>query len=404
MKIALLVLLALFNTTFPQKNNFVYTEGKEIMTPEGKPLLLKGINLGNWLVPEGYMFHFKEANSPRLINEVLCELIGPDKAKDFWTEYRNNYITQEDIKFIKKIGLNSVRIPFNYRLFVLNDDPGKLEGPGYSMLDNVINWCKTEGVYIILDMHCAPGGQTGDNIDDSYGYPYLFENDVSQNLTVAIWHKITERYKDEQIIIGYDLLNEPIATYFDSTKFNPLLEPLYKLIVKSIREADKNHIIFLGGAQWDSNFSMFGKPFDKNLVYTFHRYWSDTTQSVVQEFVDFRDKFNVPMWLGESGENTDEWISSFRTLLERNNFGWCFWPYKKLDSNRGIVSIPMTKEWDTIIQFANNDRSTFEKIRKSRPSKEIVKKALEEYLKNSLFKNCIINKGYIEALGMNSRR
>ena len=56
------------------------------MTPDGKPLLLKGINLGNWLVPEGYMFHFKEANSPRLINEVLCELVGPAKAKDFWKE------------------------------------------------------------------------------------------------------------------------------------------------------------------------------------------------------------------------------------------------------------------------------------------------------------------------------
>ena len=93
-----------------------------------------------------------------------------------------------------------------------------------------------------------PGGQTGDNIDDSYGYPYLFENEQSQNLTAAIWHKIAERYKDEQIIIGYDLLNEPIATYFDSAKFNPLLEPLYKQIVKSIREADKNHINLFRGS------------------------------------------------------------------------------------------------------------------------------------------------------------
>ena len=138
-------------------------------------------------------------------------------------------------------------------------------------------------------------------------------------------------------------------------------------------------------------------------MYTFHRYWSDTTQSVVQEFVDFRNKFNVPMWLGESGENTDEWISSFRRLLEKNNFGWCFWPYKKLESNRGIISIRMPKEWDAVIQFANDDRSTFEKIRKSRPSNEIVKKALAEYLKNCRFKNCIINKGYIEALGMNNK-
>ena len=179
-------------------------------------------------------------------------------------------------------------------------------------------------------MHAAPGGQTGDNIDDSWGYPFLFESAESQELTVNIWRKIAARYRDEPTVIGYDLLNEPIAHYFDTVSLNPKLEPLYRKIVAGIREVDRNHIIFLGGAQWDTNFKVFGPPFDDKLAYTFHKYWMDVNQQAIQEYLDFRDKYNVPVWMGESGENTDEWIGSFRTLLERNNVGWCFWPYKKL--------------------------------------------------------------------------
>ncbi len=39
-----------------QQKKFFHTRGKEIISPEGKPFLIKGTNLGNWLVPEGYMF------------------------------------------------------------------------------------------------------------------------------------------------------------------------------------------------------------------------------------------------------------------------------------------------------------------------------------------------------------
>lgn len=119
-------------------------------------------------------------------------------------------------------------------------------------------------------MHCAPGGQTGDNIDDSFGYPFLFESPASQLQTIKIWRKLAEIYKDEPIVIGYDLLNEPIAHYFDKDKLNLTLEPLYKRITESIREVDKNHIIFLGGAQWNTNFEPFGPPFDDKLVYISH--------------------------------------------------------------------------------------------------------------------------------------
>jgi endoglucanase len=385
------------------QNSFVSIRGKEIIDANGEKLLLKGINLGNWLVPEGYMFKFENATSPRLIYEVFNQMLGPDEARKFWKEYRDNYIIYEDIKFLKQCGFNSVRVPFNYRLFVLNDNPLKLQGPGYKLLDNVINWCKKENIYVILDMHCAPGGQTGDNIDDSYGYPFLFENRESQDLTIAIWKKLAERYTDETIVIGYDLLNEPIAHYFNQDKLNPLLEPLYKKIVSAIREVDKNHLVFLGGSQWDSNFQIFGPPFDPKLVYTFHKYWTDSDESVIKEYMDFRVRYNVPIWLGESGENTYEWISDFRKTLERNEIGWSFWPYKKLDSERCIISIKKTEEYDRIIEFANGERTSFEDLRENRPDIEIVRKALTDYLENCKLQNCKINNEYLEALGLNQK-
>ncbi len=382
------------------QGRFVTVKGKQFISPAGKPLFLKGINLGNWLLPEGYMFKFKTANSPRRIKGVLNQLVGEDEANRFWTTYRNDYITREDIQFIKRAGFNSVRIPFNYRLLVTENDPHKLEGVGYGLLDRVVNWCKEENLYVVLDMHAAPGGQTGDNIDDSWGYPFLYDSPESQELTALIWQKLARRYRDETIILGYDLLNEPIPHFFDTAYLNPKLEPLYKRVVAAIRRVDQNHIIFLGGAQWDTNFKVFGPPFDDKLAYTFHKYWSETTPSVIQEYVDFSNRYNVPLWLGESGENTYEWISSFRTLLERNGIGWCFWPYKKLDAPSCVVSIRKPAGWDVISAFADRPRATFEEVRKNRPPKETAAKALNDYLQNIKFSNCRINEGYLKALGL----
>ncbi|NWF89898.1 MAG: cellulase family glycosylhydrolase [Ignavibacteriaceae bacterium] len=398
--LVLIFLLGFQISVFSQTDGFVSVKGKEFILPDGKSILLKGINLGNWLVPEGYMFHFQKTSSPRLIYDLFDVLIGEEEANKFWDAYRENYITKEDIHFIKSLGLNSIRIPFNYKLFVTDYPYRELKGVGYTLLNRVINWCKEENLYAIFDMHCAPGGQTGDNIDDSYGYPFLFESEESQQLMVDVWKRLAEIYKDETIVIGYDLMNEPIAHFYDKEKLNPKLEPLYKRITSAIREVDKNHIIFIGGAQWNTNFSIFGPPFDDKLAYTFHTYWTEVEQKVIQSYVDFSNKYNVPMWLGESGENTDEWINNFRTLLEKNNIGWCFWPYKKMKSERGIVSINQPEYFDLIIEFAEGDTYSYGAIRDRRPNAEKVKLALNQYLENCKLKNCTINDGYIKALGL----
>ncbi|MCA1619116.1 MAG: glycoside hydrolase family 5 protein [Acidobacteria bacterium] len=382
------------------REKFVTMRGREFVAPDGRVLLLRGINLGNWLLPEGYMFKFKSANSPQRIGVVLNQLVGDTQARRFWRAYLDHYVTADDIRFIKRAGFNSVRVPFSYRLFVTEGEPRRLEGVGYEMLDRVVGWCRKEGLYVVLDMHGAPGGQTGDNIDDSWGYPFLFESPESQQLTIDIWRKLAARYAREPAVVGYDLLNEPIAHYFDAAHFNPKLEPLYKRIVAAVREVDKNHVIFLGGAQWNTNFKVFGPPFDPKLAYTFHKYWMEVKQEAVQEYVDFSAKYGVPLYMGESGENTDEWIASFRTLLERNNVGWCFWPYKKLDATSCVASINKPADWDAVAAFADHPRTTYEDVRKNRPPKERIDRALADYLEGIKFKNCRVNEGYLKALGL----
>jgi endoglucanase len=399
--LALLPFVSCLGITLPAQS-FLHTKGKEIVTQQGKPFVMKGINLGNWLVPEGYMFHFKKATSPRLINEVITELIGPYEIEKFWQQYVKNYITQADIHYLKTTGANSIRLPFNYRLFT---GENHLDGSGikraFAIIDSLVKWCRKESMYVLLDMHCAPGGQTGDNIDDSYGYPFLFESTGAQQLTINIWKQIAAHYANEPIIMGYDLLNEPIPHFYDTAFFNPKLEPLYKKITAAIRTVDSKHIIFLGGAQWDSNFDVFGKPFDNNLAYTFHKYWTAPTREVVQPYIDFRNRYDVPVYCGETGENTDEWINSFRQVLDSNNIGWHFWPYKKMENKRCIVSFNQPDNYNLITAYADTSRNSFKDIQQNRPANiKAVQKALSDFLINCRFENCHMNTGYIKALGL----
>jgi len=386
------------------KKIFFEIDCQNIIDPTGNQFHIKGTNLGNWINPEGYMFLFDGASSFRLIDQALKELVGADNTNNFWHQFQDQYITQSDIHYIRKTGMNSIRIPFHYKLFTNEDYMGYNNlNRGFELLDKVIKWCKSEGLYVILDMHDAPGGQTGDNIDDSYGYPWLFENKNDQALYCSIWGRIAKHYANETIIIGYDLLNEPIAHYFDNKdEINKQLEPVYKMAVASIRRYDKNHIVMLGGAQWDGNFSVFtDSHFDKKMMYTCHRYWCDTVQTSIQDFLDFRNKVNLPIYMGETGENKDEWVSAFRKLLEKNNIGWHFWPYKKLENKSGMLRIKVPEKWKLLVEFIKKDRNGFDKIRSARPSQQEVLDALNEFIANMKFENCIINENYIKALGMN---
>ena len=382
---------------------FVRVEGKDLVRPDGSKLFITGTNLGNWLNPEGYMFGFKKTNCEWMIDLMLRQMVGPDEAAAFWSAFKDNYITRDDIRFIASTGANTVRLPFNYKLFTDEDYMGlTARQDGFARVDSVVEWCRESGLYLILDMHDCPGGQTGDNIDNGYGYPWLFESEASQRLFVKVWRDIASRYKDEPVILGYELMNEPIAHYFENKdELNAKLEPLYKRAVKAIREVDPNHVILLGGARWNSDFFMFTDwKFDANIMYTCHRYGGPATAEAIKSYIDFRDKTGLPMYMGETGHNTDEWQADLVKVMRDNNIGYTFWPYKKVD-NSCMNAVARPEGWDSIVvKFAEADRTTFDDIRRARPSQAEARRVLARYIENIKFANCRPQTGYIKSIGL----
>ena len=395
-RLLLLAILLLARTSLGRAQ-FAHTEHKQIVDAGGKPLLVRATNLGNWMVPEGYMWMFQGGpQSPSEIRALALELLGPEGSEAFWRKYRENYVTREDIALLHRAGFNSVRVPLHYSLFESD------EGEGFRLLDRLIEWGRAENLYVILDLHAAPGGQTGTNIDDSAGYPWLYQSKQEQEHLVAVWRRLAAHYRDEAAVLGYDLLNEPIPHFPKLAALNPSLEPVYKKVAGEIRKIDTHHILFLGGAQWGSNFSVFGKPFDGNTVYTFHKYWTAPDESVIREYIDFRERYDVPIWLGESGENTDEWISQFVKALEKNNIGWAFWPYKKMGKPSSVVSVMPPADWEKIVEFAKLPRGTgnAEERLRARPEQETINRVLDELLESVRVQKCRVNEGYLKALGL----
>lgn len=386
----------------PAADDFVRIEGHDLINPDGSKLFIMGTNLGNWLNPEGYMFGFKKTNSGHFINEMICQLVGPDAAREFWAGFKDNYITRKDIEFIASTGANTIRLPFNYKIFTNEDFMGlNDENEGFRRVDSVVEWCRDNNLYLILDMHDTPGGQTGDNIDDSYGYPWLFESEASQKQFADLWRKIADRYKNETVILGYELCNEPIAPYFANVdSLNALLEPTYKRATAAIREVDNNHIILLGGSQWNSNFKPFSDwKFDDKIMYTCHRYGGAPTPEAIGSFIAFRDSTGLPMYMGEIGHNTPEWQAEFCQTMRDNNIGYTFWPYKKID-NSSFVGINRPAQWDSIVSFSEADRGDYFAIRAARPDQALSRSLLNAFLDSARFENCVPDTAYILSLGM----
>ena len=406
-KLAIIILsltLSLGLQATESQGKFVHVQGVNLIRPDGEKLFIVGTNLGNWLNPEGYMFGLKRTNSAWMIDEMLCEMVGPDFTAKFWQGFKDNYITRSDIEFIARTGANTIRLPFNYKLFTDEDYMGlTAKQDGFARIDSVIDWCRDNGLYLVLDMHDCPGGQTGDNIDNGHGYPWLFESEYSQQLFCKVWQDIANRYKNEPVILGYELMNEPIAPFFDNKEdLNAKLEPLYKRAVSAIRKVDTNHIILLGGAQWNSIFTMFQDwTFDHNIMYTCHRYGGDATTEAIRSFIDFRDKTGLPMYMGEIGHNTDEWQADFVKVMRENNIGYTFWPYKKLDGSC-MMAITRPAEWDSIIvKFSETPRGTYKEFREARPDQQKARALLLQFLENSKKENCSPQKGYIKSMGLN---
>ena len=389
------------NTDKVSENDFMRIDGQHLITPDGERFFIKGTNLGCWLNPEGYMFGFTWASSPRLINRMFCELVGPDRTAEFWKRFKDNYITKADIEFIASCGANTIRIPFNYRLFTDEDYMGLTsDQDGFERMDAAIEWCKEYGLYVILDMHDAPGGQTGDNIEDSYRYPWLFQSEKNQKLFYDKWTRITEHYRNETAILGYELMNEPIAPYFKNMEeLNTKFLPLCKETVTRIREVDPNHIIIIGAPQWNTNFKpVTDWSFDNKIMFTCHRYGGEAGAEGIKDYIEFRDKTGLPMYMGEIGHNTMEWQETYSRTMQENNIGYTFWPYKKRDIEC-MRAFDVPEDWDkVVVAFANSNRLDFGNIREARPDQETAWKAMCQFTENIRFENCHTLDEYVQSM------
>ena len=379
---------------------FVRAEGTRFVRPDGSTFAIRGMSFGNWLLPEGYMFKFTVQRSPREIEDVIEYLAGPEAAARFWHDFRDVYIREEDFAFLQAAGFTTVRVPLHWKFFLDPADPSKVDpdGEGWTLIDRAVGWARAHDIKLILDIHAAPGGQTGVNHDDGVGYPLTFYVPEFKRRTITLWRAIAARYRDETAVLAYDLLNEPISPYHDTDYLNPRLEPMYEEIARAIREVDPNHPLILAAAQWSTNFAVFGPPFAENLGYTYHKFWASPERREVQDYVNFANRWGVPIFLGETGELSDEWNAQYRAMNERFGIGWSFWTYKNLDSRATVSSITKPAGWERIAHFGSVPRSQWPQIDK--PSREEVVAILDAYIENARFAHTAINRGYVASLGL----
>jgi hypothetical protein len=292
----------------------------------------------------------------------------------------------------------------HYNLFTLPIEQEPVKGSntwltsGFGLTDNLLAWCKANRLFLILDLHAAPGGQGKDaNISDyDPAKPSLWESEANQQKTIALWRKLAERYANAPWIGGYDLLNEPNWTFEGKDKngkedsSNKPIWDLYQAITKVIREVDKNHFIVIEGNGWGNNYNGFPGPWDDNLVMSFHKYWNPNTQEQIQRFLDLREKYRLPLWLGESGENNNQWFRECVVLVEKNHIGWAWWPHKKVNSGSCILTIKRPDEFAKVLDFWNKGGD--------RPSRETALKGLLELVENAKAANCRFNTNVAQAL------
>ena len=375
--------------------HFLKTNGKAIVNENQDTIILRGMGLGGWMVKEGYMMQTNGfANAQYEIMDLVEDLIGKENTDTFNNRWLSNHVRKGDIDSLKSWGFNSVRVPMHYNLFTLPIQEEPIEGQqtwiskGFELLDSLIGWCKQKKMYVILDLHAAPGGQGKDAAISDYNptKPSLWESEANRDKMVALWQRIAKRYANEQWVAGYDLLNEPNWDLPGGIA----IKNLYKEITDSIRKVDQKHIIFIEGNWFANDFTGLTPPWDINMVYSPHKYWSYNDQASIKGYLDMRESYNVPLYLGETGENSNEWFQSAVKLYEDNDIGWAWWPLKKIESIAGPLSILKSEGYQNLLNYWSNGGA--------KPSVEFSKKVLFQLAEDLKIENCRYQNDVIDAL------
>lgn len=304
-------------------DDFVKVVGNKLQTSDGTNINLKGVNLVAY-----------NDEDPQTSDESAFKFMN-------YTFY--NY-TLEDLKTIKSMGFNSIRVALWYRLFENESTPYTYNEWGFAWLDNLIGWAKEAGLYVMLDMHAPQGGgNQGPETTRAF-----WEDIEYQNRFVAMWKTIAARYKHEPSIIAYDIINEP------SPKSQSQYLSLLETTINNIKEVDSNHII---NVELDFDGVAYNAPFiltnHTNIMYDFHFYdpWNEFTANdsvvysqnikelMLQNFTtlaSFYQDNNVPINIGEFGQkydtfeakNSKDWVNDAIEIFDSFDANWFYWSFK----------------------------------------------------------------------------
>jgi endoglucanase len=372
---------------------WLHTEGERIVDDQGKTVNLRGINLGSWLVEEMWMMPF-ETNPPeksqfKKINDHVSlwktfEIrFGKTGAVEIRKAFRNTWLTDTDFGKIKAAGLNCVRLPF------IHDLMGQPDGL-FPWLDRVIDAASKQGIYVILDMHGAPGRQSDSQHTGHEKSCKLFKDLALVQKTAELWAKISERYKNRSAVAGYDLLNEPMGA-----PNTPTLSLVHDQIYRAIRKIDTKHIVFIeDGFKGIDHMPHPAIAGWNNIVLSTHSY--PHPAKTAEEYVANLDKFmeklgtqskilKAPIYIGEFNVEpfgNAETIRKIITTLESKDMSWSFWTYKKVSGKKGKASMwslyAPKEKIKRINPFLDTKEKVLKRIKQLHTDNFEVNKALQE--------------------------
>lgn len=308
-----------FDNTNPKIENMLYVkDGRLVGGSDENEVILNGVNLGSWLMMEMWMCPIEAKDEQFSYSDaigVLESRFGRKKAEELITLYEDSFITDDDFSKIEALGFNCVRIPFWYRNFmnssgnwftVRHDD-----NDGFKRLDKIIEQCAAHGLYVILDMHGCPGGQSMNQSTGVAGKNELYNNEKNLSIMENLWVAIAERYKDNPVVAAYDIMNEPMnnggytgtrAWQAGSGDAIRLTNNVYDRMIKAIRKTGDNHVITVEGI-W----SIYNLPDPEtmgwdNMMYQLHLY--DVTKANIdgrlKEMTELaREKYKTAILVGE---------------------------------------------------------------------------------------------------------
>lgn len=291
-------------------NSVLRINGTRIVDGDGNQVILKGAGLGGHLNMENFITGYSGAEFEH--RKAMLSVLGREKYEYFFNQFLDYFFRDADAKFFASLGLNCVRIPFNYRHFEDDLNPGVLKESGFSLLDRVVRHCTNNNLYVIFDLHAAPGGQNQDwHSDAGLNRALFWEFKEFQDRAINLWTKIASRYRGNPFVAGYNPLNEPA----DPEHAN--LINFYARVEKAIRAVDPEHILFIDGNTYAMDFSQFPDTPLPNAVYACHDYsmmgfpgqeaylgtaaQKEKLRKSFERKVGFMRKRNLPIWNGEFG-------------------------------------------------------------------------------------------------------